>query len=204
MKRINLNFGKFSEPALYTLGGAIKKQLTDNPNFPGPIPELEAMNTVNDAYNAALTVAKNGGRTEIAIKNQKKAELKYSLIVLANCLTAKANGDETMLSSTGFPLSKDKQPSGPLPKPTIYYVKEGLNSGDIALKVGRVIGARMYSYQCAPDPLTEESQWTGYSSTLTSFTITGLVSSKRYWFRVAAMGVNGQVTYSDVVSRMVQ
>ena len=55
-----------------------------------------------------------------------------------------------------------------------------------------------------PDPLSE-TNWrqSGYEGTKSSFTITGLTSVARYWFRVAAVGAAGQGPWSDQAMKMV-
>ena len=87
-------------------------------------------------------------------------------------------------------------------KPEGLVLKEGDNRGDLKLKLKKVKGARAYMYQIAASPLTAGSKWESSLSTVTSKTFTGLESGKEYNCRVAAVGKNEQVIYSDTVSRI--
>lgn len=81
---------------------------------------------------------------------------------------------------------------------------DGQAPGELELSIRRVAGARMYEYQYTADPLSAGSEWKGESSTLRRHTFKGLPAGKRIWCRVIAMGINGQVVYSDPVSRIAQ
>jgi hypothetical protein len=204
MKKINIGFTNYSEAALEVKAQAIVAAMTDNVFFPPPVPELTAMAAATTAYAASLSAAKNGGKTEVAIKNQKRAELTDALIVLANFVTLKANGEETILVSSGFDLSKEKAPSPPLAKPEIIKVADGVNAGELQVAISKVPGARLYMYQYTQDPLTAANQWQGQSTTLSKASFQNLESGKKYWCRVVAYGVNEQVVFSDPVARIVQ
>ena len=68
----------------------------------------------------------------------------------------------------------------------------------------KVTGARSYVYQGTQEHLNETSDWVNYMGTQRRFLFSGLESGKRYWIRVAAIGIEGQTVYSDPLSRLVQ
>jgi hypothetical protein len=49
----------------------------------------------------------------------------------------------------------------------------------------------------SPDPPTPTSFTHAGVCTRSAFTVTGLTSGTRYWFRVAAINANGQSAWSD-------
>jgi hypothetical protein len=65
------------------------------------------------------------------------------------------------------------------------------------------MGAKSYMYQVSLDPL-DETKWTTVCGTTRKNLFTGLESGKKYYVPVVALGINKQVVYSDVFSRMVQ
>jgi hypothetical protein len=204
MTKINLGFGKYTEANLLVTAQAIQAAMTNNNNFPTPTPTLAAVQTAIFDYANALSAAKEGGKTNVAIKNQKKEDLILVLIALANYVAFTANGDEVMLTSSGFPLTKQKEPLPPLGKPEILKLEDGVNPGDLSITIAGQKGAKTFLYQHTQDPLTAASVWTGQNSTLTKFSFSDLESGKKHWCRVVAYGTNQQVVYSDPVARIVQ
>ena len=200
MRMINLGFGRYTEANLLIVAQAILAAITAHSDFfPTPIPTLAVFQTGINNYSDALTAAKDGGKTAIAIKNARKAELIALLVQLGNYVTLTANGDEEQLSSSAFPLRKSNEPMPPLVKPEIGRIEDGVNSGELQATIGAVPGARTYVYQYTQDPLTADSQWTSSNSTLTKILFTGLEPGKKYWTRVIAYGKNEQEVYSDAV-----
>lgn len=204
MFKINLGFRKYTEANLLVIAQAILAALTGNAYFPTTTPTLAAFQTIISAYATALSAAKEGGKTNVAIKNQKKEELIAVLIALANYVTFTANGDEVMVISSGFPVTKQREPMPPLGKPEILKVEDGANPGGLTITIAGMKAAKTFLYQHTQDPLTDANEWTGQNSTLTKFSFVDLQSGKKYWTRVAAYGINEQIVYSDPVARIVQ
>ena len=204
MKKINLGFNRYTDAALLVLAQAILAALTGNAFFPAPIPALADLQTAINDYMAALSAAQEGGKTNVATKNARKQELIDLLIQLGNYVMLTANGDEVMLTSSGFPLTKERQPLPPLVQPEIIKLENGINSGELNVIITSVPGARTYVYQYTQDPLTDNSNWASNNSTLVKFSFNNLEAGKKYWCRVAAYGRNEQVVYSNAVSRIVQ
>ena len=204
MTKINLGFGKYTEANLLVAAQAVLAAMTGNLNFPTPTPTLAAVQTSISDYSTALSAAKEGGKTNVAVKNQKKEDVISVLVALANYVTFTSNGDEVMLTSSGFPLNKQREPLPPLGKPEILKLEDGMNIGDLTVTIAGMKAARTFLYQCTKDPLTDDSIWTGQNSTLTKFGFTNLDSGAKYWCRVVAYGTNQQIVYSDPVARIVQ
>lgn len=72
MKKLNLGFGKYSDSNLLVAGQAILVAMTGNTHFPTPSPTLATVTTAINDYSAALSAAKEGGKTNVATKNAKK------------------------------------------------------------------------------------------------------------------------------------
>jgi hypothetical protein len=51
---------------------------------------------------------------------------------------------------------------------------------------------------------TSETVWTNAGTTSPSYTFRGLKSFTKYWFRIVALGPNGQTVYSPVDFRVIQ
>lgn len=202
--RINSGFHHYSDGGLNVKAGAISDGMHGNTSFPNPTPTMEVFDAARDSYSKALELASSRGADAIANKNQLRVQLIALLIELANYVTLTANGDRAKLISSRFDLRKQGMPRPPIPKPQNIKVVDGPNPGMIVMSVDAVPGSRSYSHEYTADPLTPDSVWTVVSSTSRKCTISNLESGKKIWCRIAAVGIRGQFTYSDTVSRIVQ
>lgn len=204
MKRINLNFRRYADAMLLVLAQGIAAALTGNAYFPTTDPTVAILQTTIGNYAAALAAAAMGGKNNIADKNARRAELIAVLTSLALDIMKQADGDVQKLISSGFPLSKDKTPLGPLGDPQILKLEDGPLTGSLAVVISKVTGAKTYGYEYTLDPLTDASQWDSEIDNSVKHTFTDLESGKKYWIRVVAYGNDEQETDSDPVSRIVQ
>jgi hypothetical protein len=206
MKRIKLDFASYSDNALLVLVKACLLALTGNIFFPTLTdPSLAEFQTSVNAYDAALAAAADRSKNNVAAKDARKAELVNVLIRMALQLMKEADGNLEALVSTALPLYKTREPRPPIGIPDIHSIENGLNSGELDVKVFSLSGARTFIYQYTEDPLSASSVWTSLNSTRTKQTITGLQVGKRYWIRIIAYGTNNQMTISDpVLSKIVQ
>jgi hypothetical protein len=69
--------------------------------------------------------------------------------------------------------------------------------------VNAVKGARAYIHQYTADPPSETAIWVSVTTAHRKHTFTGLKPLVTYWFRVIAIGLNGQKVISDPISKIV-
>ena len=201
--RITNGIDRLSDNDLSARAKYIKDRLTDNANFPTPDPTLATVQVAISAFDAALLQARTGNRQDIVMKNAKRAELVDLVHLLGNYVLFTSKGDATVATSSGFHIAKGPEPSPAIAAPEGVQLDSGINAGDLVLTFKKVPAARSYVYAVAEDPLTTDSQWQTQVGTVAKNTFTGLSSGKRYWCRVAAVGINKQMVYSDAVARIV-
>lgn len=199
--RITNGFNRLTDAGLLARTSQITYDLTTNFATAPGLPELIA---ARDAFNAALSTSGEGSQLEKAIKNQKRDELIELLHQMGNYILYICAGDRVKAVGSGFTIAKAHSPAPEVTKPANLKAEDGANAGEILFSFNRVPGARSYMYQCTPDPITETSNWTNGLGTVRRFVFSGLESGKRYWLRVAAAGINGQLVYSDAISRLAQ
>jgi hypothetical protein len=192
------SFSELSDGNLESKAGFILSSLTENFNFTSPSPGLEVLAEARDAYSLSLTGARKGTRSEISIKKQKRAELIAVLNRLATYVNFIANGDRSILQTSGFDVNSENEPFPSLTRPTKVVISNGENPGELNVSVEKVPGALAYIYQYTLDPSLAEDSWQSKNSTYCKTTIKGLQQMKRYWIRVAVLGVKEQMMYSDV------
>jgi|SRR5579875_2975917 len=201
MKKIKFNLRKMSDGNLEVITQAIIKAMTDSPFFPGAPQELTDAAAATIAFSKALAISKMGGKNEQADKKVKRKDLIVAFFALFNYVSLTANGNEQVLTASGFDLTKDRMPSPPLGDVRIISVSNS-GSNEITVAIKPIPNVRLYEFRFTPDPITENSEWVRQPTTLSKWTFKNLESGKRYWFMVAAMGVNEQVKESEPFQKM--
>jgi hypothetical protein len=201
--KIKASYKKPSDTFLLKLGGRIKAGMKNNPYLPNPIPTQPEVEKAYVDFEVSLSIAGRNDRTLLSAKNDKKAVLIGLLAKLADYVTITSNGDKTILLSSGFDITGIKGASQDLTPIEQLDVEIG-PPGQAIARVKRVPGARVYMFQCTPDPITPDSDWTSETSTDRENTFTNLKSIAKYWFRVIAIGRGKQSVSSVLVSRVIQ
>jgi hypothetical protein len=194
---VKKSFNGYSDARLNTEGKNIIERMTANPNFVDPVPAIPEVLASWTAFSRSLPQAQTGDRTQIAIKNALKDDLTAKLQKLGSYVNFVSDGDLAKLNSSGFPLSGGGVPVV-LQKPLIA-VTNGNNPGEMIITITNATGARAYVYEYTADPVTDESIWTSKGYNTRQFTFSNLEAGKKYWFRVTAIGTNGQEMISDIV-----
>ncbi|MGN6399129.1 MAG: hypothetical protein ACTHMD_01670 [Flavisolibacter sp.] len=182
----------------------IISQMSGNVNFPTTDPTLATMTTLTNDLETAITDADAGGSYDRDLRDEKAQELIDALHQLGDYVVFTAKGNRLIAQSSGFTLAKTPSPNPPIEKPTGLQLFDGVNAGELLLRFLKVKGARGYMYQIAEGPFSETMQWTTAHGTIRQNLFTGLTSGKQYWVRVVALGIDGQVVYSDAVARIAQ
>ena len=201
--KITTGFDILTDSAFETKAGSIYTAMNGNVNFPTPTPAMPEINGAVQAFSAALIAAQSRDKNAVAVKTEVRILLTNALTQLASYVTMTANGDRTRLISSDFDLAREGD-STPITKPDNIQLSDGLNSGELIVKVNSVKGAKSYLHQYTSDPLAASSEWSQVITTTSKYTFKNLTAAQKYWCRVAAVGSFNQVVYSDAVSRVVQ
>jgi hypothetical protein len=197
-------FVRASDANLNTKAQFILTSMTGNTNFTTPTPTLAAITTARTNFDTALTVAQTRDLNKIAAKNDKRQILVGLLKQLVNYVELIANGNRTVLLSSGFDLAKDGSEMPILGDIINFTLKDGMAQGSVVSECNGVANVVSYIHGYTADPYSAASVWTEEFSTSASFTHINLQSGQKYWFRIKAMGRNGQFAISNAVPRLVQ
>jgi len=206
MKKINrvaLNIRNLSDEALIVKVQSVVNTMTNNPNFPAPLPELDALTTAATVYQDALAGQQPGFKEDTFRKNEARAELEHAFRMLGTLVEVKCNNDLATLLSSGFDVRKTPVPYGRLEKPGALQIELTSKPGSVKLTTAKVAGASSYFFQYALVPVTDESQWRTVGSTARTRIIDNLEVGKPYTFRVCGVGADPTMVYSDEVIRFV-
>lgn len=200
---ISTSYKRERDSDLYTVTRRIVEKMKNNANFPNPPAALATLEKLLPEYDGSLTNAKGRDREMVAIKKAKKAAMVTLLTEVASYVTLICNGDETLLLNSGFNITgqtKEQQSMQAIQK----LIVELGPPGEVTIRVKRVRGARAYMHQYTSEPPTSETVWVNEGSTNAYITFRGLKSYTKYWFRIVALGLNGQTEYSPVDFRVIQ
>ncbi len=171
--------------------------MTDNPYFPSPTPSMEVFSAAVAAYVTQLAKAAGRDATAIAAKNARRADLIALCVELGYSVSGTAKGDVEMLVTSRLPLRKKRQ-SIVLTAPSNFRIVNGINSGELDLKVDGIKGAVSFGFEYTMDPPTDQSVWVKTICSTSRCTIKGLQPGKRYWFRTFVTGSKGQQITGDM------
>jgi hypothetical protein len=202
MKKVNAKYKK-RQSDIGMICQRVIENMENNPVFPNPPAALAELKKVLPDFQNALVKAEGRDKQMVSIKNDKKAIVLAYLQELSEYVTVTCNGDRTLILSSGFDVANETNGSYQTPSIEILEVELGA-SGEATTRAKNVSGIIAYVHQYTKEQPSISTEWIGIGSSQSSHTFEGLSSDKRYWFRVVAIGTNGQRGYSPVVSRVIQ
>ena len=205
MSKVRVGIKSMSALQKIAFARQIVVEMTNNPNFPSPSPDLKAMlaaaNALETAYAAAQS-ARQAAKGLTAAQKSKECALELAIAQQANYVDSVSAGDKAKIESSGFFARSASTPIGLPAVPLELAVRNGDPANALTLKWKPVRGARSYVIEFAAG---SESPTAWLQLAITSkakHVANGLVSGTRYWFRVAAVGSSGPGPWSDSVHRI--
>jgi hypothetical protein len=201
MNKIIIPFKKSRDSELAKAAYRILSSLKGNANFTDNV-LIQLLEKCLLEFQAAMNNAADGSRTMIAIRKEKRKALIEVMLQTSYYVMQVSNGDRAKLLSSGFDISKESFERRSLATIQSMVVKIG-NPGEANILVNSVKGARAYIHQYSIDPPSDATAWVSETTAHRKHTFTGLKPLATYWFRVIAIGLNGQLAISDSVSRVI-
>jgi hypothetical protein len=206
MALIKVGVTKMSVPAKIQYTRQIVLDMSNNPNFAAPSPDLNALSeaaaALEAAYNVALQARANA-KTQTSIMGQKSAALDLLLMQEASYVQNSSGGDKAKIESAGFDVRDTPTPIGQLPPPAEPKAAPSPNPGTIQLSWKKVRGAKSYLIERAVDSNQPLDWAVATMSTKTKAVVNTMTSGLRYWFRIAAVGSAGPGAWSEPISKIV-
>jgi hypothetical protein len=201
-RRVIISFLRFTGEALIELALFILSRMTGNPYFTSPDPALDVFKDLIDDYQAKYTLALEGGRLARANAKDARAKLREAMHLLGLYVMKVANGNETIMVSSGFPLSKVPETA----QRDDFWVIHGPNPGDLLVGCVAYPKAHAYVWQrfTGANPPVDDLLWILAGVTTKSRKgLTGLVSGSREWLRYCAVTTEGMMAWSEPISIIV-
>ena len=176
-------------------------KMTGNPHFLKPDVPLSEAGVAVDALENAYIASRDRSRTAIALmyETEKSADALFRL--LAIYVDRIANGDATIILSSGFQPSDQPSPINKRP----LAVTDGRISGSVKLMARAVPKAGSYIWQMSKGSIPDsEDGWVTFGYTMgTKYFFENLEVGVRYYFRVAAVTPSGTTDYTSPVMKVV-
>jgi hypothetical protein len=191
-------FGKLDSNALANTAHHIAKGVGGNPQYFGNPPiDPAALDASGNTLTEAVIAAMDGSKTAKAVVKKQRKLIVQDLNLLAVFVQNVSNDDPVIFAASGF-TAKPTGKSAPQPvvAPTIRSLDFGVNSGQIAVYVKKVSGAKSYFIRYAVMNGATPGTWTTIpaASIQKAITISSLTPGTTYGFQVQALGLLG---YSD-------
>ena len=158
-----------------------------------------SINTLEGANNAYL-LAQQTVEQKSAELADAKATVEAILSILGAGVENVAEGETSVVLRSGFDVQAERTPVGPLTPPQNLVARMSDLQGGMDLRWRTVHGARSYIIETQLEGATEWVQ--SGMTTRVSFSLSGLLSGKKYRVRVRALGASGLGPWSDEAVKM--
>lgn len=200
MPKVKLNLRNLTTPEKIARAQQIVAALTGNADFPTPHPPLAEVTAAAGALEVAANAAQAArleAKRRTAARDAKEDDLTRLVTQLGAYVESVAGDDEARIMSAGLEMRSARTTDSSAPTaPETLTATTGNHEGEVELSWDTVRGARSYVVERSTDP--QAASWTPSGvSPRSSLIVEGLDSGKRYYFRVAAITLNGQSPWSN-------
>ncbi len=150
------------------------------------------------AFMVSLTGAATRDKNAILAKNKQRGLLIEATISLGLSVAELADGDTTVLTLSGMPQRKVRQPYKPT-VPTGLTLFTTPQEGTIGANWNDIKGKRLFFVAYTPNPLTEANEWTTVNSTKCTCVLNGLQSGQKVWVKIGVIGTDNQTIWGDAI-----
>lgn len=199
MARLKLDIAKLNAADLIFYCISIQNKIKGNSHFPNPTPSLTEIDAKRESLIAMDIKGQSGDRVAIKGRNAESHELKKLLRTLSLYVAMVANGDKSILLSSGFGVRREPSPTAHLFKPANLIARRSDNKGQIIVKWAPVKNAVSCQIEMTTtDPADSQTRWESVGVTSKSkFVVEDLTLGTYYWFRIKAIGRGQESPFSD-------
>ena len=211
--KVKLNISKLNPEQTRDKGNSIVASMSQAAtNFPTPSPTLPVITQATYDLNVLILQRKameSQLQQHTQLVNNASEAVKTLLRAEAGYVEGVANANDnppavaaSIIESAGMDVAGGNTPVGPMPKVTGLSGTQGDEIGEVDLNWNSILkGDPTFVVQKTDDP-TASTGWVNLINTTprkSKCSLPGLASATRPWFRVAAVGTEGQGPWSDPV-----
>lgn len=182
-------------------GTNVIQKMTGNLRFPTPDVSLEILKAKNDLLQSRSVAAISGGKEATALLHQAIEDWHDDMRKEAKYVDRIADGDGAIILSAGFNLAKSNTPN----QRSEFTAENGMHSGTVLLRHVAIDGAKSYIWQyCIGEIPSDEKDWIlATVTTKANAELNGLKPMTKYWFRVAAVTIDGTTAFCQPIMLVV-
>lgn len=195
MAKVRLTLQGLTDSELASLGTLHTTKMTGNAAFPSPVPNAAGFAALLADFTAKMDAV---AAAELALaqlyseKEAARSALELGLSQRGNYVEMTSGGDPALIQSAGFEVQSAPTPTTSLERPGNVSASTGDDDGEIDVSWNPVAKARNYIVECREHIDGQvPGAWTQVKIVSRSkLTATGLVTGRKYAFRVRALGPN--------------
>lgn len=202
MSAVKLGLVGLTVPDKIQYGYRVVQALDGNPSFPDLADLVARLRVTTDKLSASYTDAQTArqiAKSKTSIQDDDTAAFDALLAEVGRDVQTDSGGDKAKIESAGFSVRAENTPPSTLPAPTDLQVVASAFAGSADLSWQLDRDARLFLIERADDAEALVFHQIG-TATKKSATMNSMVSGKKYWFRIAAVGPAGQGPWSDPVA----
>ncbi len=200
-----LKLSRLTIPQKIAKARFIVTSMTGNAFFiapnPLPNPALSVITTDVNALETASIAAQGGGKDETAVMHAKEEILDRDVSILAAYIQMVANNNLANAEPIVFSAGMDIKSAG-VHTAHEFAVINTKNPGEVKL-VTQFENRSVFNWQMSTDISLDTNWQTIGMATQAKLLKNGLISGKRYYFRVASISKDGQQPWSNVLNIIV-
>ena len=141
------SFKSLPQAELSEFAANVIAKMTQDPQFVGLKPQVDALKAAYDLYQVAASNAKDGGKIATLEKNDRLEVLVFELSTVARYVDVLANESELVVLAAGFNVRKKATPVTELATPTNVIAKNLEQNGVARLSWAAVEGSTIYAIE---------------------------------------------------------
>lgn len=195
MAKVKLNLDGLTDAELLALATVHTTQITGNADFPAPVPTPASLAATVSAFSDKadeIEVALIALAQLYTEKAALREDLEGAMTIRGGYVESTSGGNPAKIQSTGLAVQDAPTPTTALPRPENVSASTGDDSGEVDISWDRVPRAKNYQVECrehidgqVPGPWTQVK-----IANRSKLTATGLVTGRKYAFRLRALGPN--------------
>lgn len=194
---VKLGLAKKTIPQKTEFGNHVVASMTGNANFTTPNPPLSLVTIATKALETAAAAAEQGGPLATQTMHDRENDFDVLMTNEGRYVDMTANGDRDIILSAGMETKKEREPAQLPDAPVIISAKPGKVNGTVDLRIKRPKFGLLHMINMKSDGEDDSLYKLIATTTKNKFTVTGLASVKKIWFKVADVGTVGTGGFSD-------
>ena len=199
MNKVKLGLSGLTADKLVVRSSTLVDKMTGNASFPTPVPDLAVVTAAKDDLTTWIEKSQFGDRRAVAMRKKKYNVLLNLLRQLGTYVEYTANGDDDVITSSGFEVRRAPSPAPPVGAPVALQAKRSTKSGKAELKWKGARGSVSYVVEMTlTDPVLPNAVFTPVAVTSKSrLEVDNLTPGTFYWFRVKAIAPRSESAWCD-------